>query len=607
MHRGIHIRRHGALDETEEVLGKPFDLKVVRRFFSYVNPHRKIASVSLGSMLIYTVTTVAQPWIIKLGIDALVDAPMRGTIGNLPWIVTLFSFNAIINFGSNYVHTISLARVSQELLFSLRTEIFTHLQNLSVRFFDRNEVGRVMSRAQNDVNQLQEFFNMVLVTLADTLALVGIIIALFLMEPKLAALTLSVIPILVGIMVIWQRFAWGTFMEVRRAISTVNGTLQENISGVRVIQALKREPENTEYFKLVNFRHLAINLRATRLSAALMPTVEILTAISIGFVVIVGGLMVMEEGLLVGVVVAFILYIQRFFEPIRTLTMQYTGFQRAMTSGIRIFNLLDTPIEVQESPKPIFLPSTQGRVQIEGVHFHYRPGMEVIRGIDLDIHPGETIALVGATGAGKTTLTSLLARFYDVTSGRILIDGHDIRELSRDSLTKSIAMVLQEPFLFSGTIAENIRYNKINATDAEIVWAAGLVDAHKFIEQLPQGYNTNLEERGRNLSLGERQLLSFARALLADPKILILDEATASIDSNTEATIQLALKEVLSGRTAIIVAHRLSTVRSVDRIVVLLDGQIVEQGSHMELLHIHGVYSDLYNKYFARLEEVNET
>ena len=590
--------RHGALDDESE-LGAFYNHRVVTRLISYIMPHKGIAILSLLTMLVTTTTIVVQPWIIKLGIDELVDAPSRGDVGALAVVMAMFIGNILVRFVSNYLYQVSLARVSQGVLYTLRSRIFAHLQRLSTSFYDKNEVGRIMSRGQNDVNQLQEFLNLVISSLADMLSLFGIILAMFLLDVQLALITLTVVPVLIGIMVVWQRIAWGTFMRVRQAISVVNANLQENISGVRVVQALNREETNMRRFDEVNNGHLDANLHASRLSAALMPTVEILTAVSIGLVVVFGGSMAINGVLEVSVIVAFALYVQRFFDPIRNLTMQYTQFQRAMTSGVRIFALLDTPVEVADKQDAIELPPVKGAVSLEDVRFHYVPDVEVVRGVSLDIKAGETVAFVGETGAGKTTLVALLNRFYDVSSGRITVDGHDLRDVTQDSLARQTAMVLQEPFLFSGSIRDNITYNHPDAPQETVEAIARAVGAHDFIERLPQGYETPVSERGQNLSVGQRQLISFARALLADPRILVLDEATANIDSYSESLIQQALTEVFKGRTSFVIAHRLSTIRNADRIVVLGHGQVLEQGTHDSLMSTGGAYASLYSAYFA--------
>jgi ATP-binding cassette subfamily B multidrug efflux pump len=596
-------RRLGMDDEGE--LGSVYNHRVVTRLFSYVLPYKGLALMSLLTMLVTTFTIVAQPWIIKLAIDELVetgrqvDSGEQATVGALAFVMMLFAVNMGVRFVSNYMYQVSLARVSQGVLYILRTRIFGHLQRLSPSFYDNNEVGRIMSRGQNDVNQLQEFLNLVVSSLADVLSLGGIVVALFLLDAQLALITLTVIPVLIGIMLIWQKIAWGTFMRVRQAISLVNANLQENISGIRVVQSLNREETNMELFDEVNNGHLEANLHASRLSAALMPTVEILTAIAIGLVVIFGGRQAINGTMEVSVIVAFVLYVQRFFDPIRNLTMQYTQFQRAMTSGVRIFGLLDTPVEVKDKEDAIDLPPVKGAITLEGIRFHYVPEIEVVKGIDLTIQPGKTVAFVGKTGAGKTTLVALLNRFYDVTEGRITIDGYDIRDVTQDSLACQTAMVLQEPFLFSGSVHENIAYNKTNTSHDEVVAAAKTVGAHEFIEKMPNGYDTPLKERGQNLSVGQRQLISFARALIADPAILILDEATANIDSYSESIIQKAMTEVFHGRTSIVIAHRLSTIRNADKIVMLEHGEILEQGTHSELMNENGSYAKLYNTYFA--------
>ena len=595
----------------DEEMGRVYDHKVVMRFLPYVKPHLARSLVSLLLMLVYSATLVAIPWLVKYAIDSqIVPGIETGHTRGLDILLGVFIAVAILNYGGNYLYQRHISLVSQRILYTLRTKMYDHLQNLSVPFFDQNDVGRVMSRIQNDVNQLQEFLPMVVKAMGDFLSLGGIIIAMLIMNWKLASITFVVLPILVVVMVIWQRYASVTFVRVRQAISAVNGRLQQNISGIRVVQSLNREDLNQEEFDGVNRRHLDANLKAARLAAGLMPTVEVLTAVALSLVILVGGMMVFNGSLVgeVGVLVAFALFIQRFFDPIRSLTMDYTQFQRAMTAGTRIFELLDIEPEVVDRSDAVKLPSPiKGEIRYENVGFYYIEGTPVLQEINLHIKPGQTVALVGQTGAGKTTMVSLLTRFYDVTSGKISVDGHDIREITRASLTHEMSMVQQEPFLFSATVADNIKYRHRDATQEQVERAATAVGAHDFVTRLEHGYETMLQERGSNLSVGQRQLISFARAVLADPRIIILDEATANVDTHTEVLIQRALRGLLKDRTAVVIAHRLSTVQNADMIVVMDHGRIVDMGKHEELLERGGIYARLYALNFQDLEEEEST
>ena len=588
---GMGAWRHmRSMREEEDEQGRLYDHQVVMRLLAYVRPYRLRMGVTVVFMLGYTGTVVALPRIVKWLIDGYVaDGDLSGLrLGALMFIVV-----AVLQFVTNYIHLRLMAHVGQRVLYDLRMDLFKHLQRLSLSFYDRNEVGKVMSRVQNDVQQLQEFLSIVVLSLADVLSLAGIIAVMVAMDASLALITLSVVPLLFVMLVVWQRYARGAFVRVRQAIAVVNSGLQENISGVRVVQSLNREQVNIRQFGRSNYEHLDANLQASRFSAALLPSVEVLTALGLALVVFYGGGMVQDGALEIGVLVAFALYIQRFFEPVRNLTMQYGQLQKAMASGVRIFEQLDVTPEVMDKPGAMRLPPVRGDVRYEGVGFHYTPESPVLEDIDLSVQAGETVALVGPTGAGKTTLVSLLLRLYDVTKGRITVDGQDIRDVSQDSLARQMSIVLQEPFLFSGTVGENIRYNRTGATDEQVERAAKAVGAHDFISKLERGYDTPLQERGGNLSVGQRQLISFARALVADPRILILDEATANIDTQTEVLIQQAIGELLKDRTALVIAHRLSTVRNAKRIVVVDQGRIVEHGPHDELMAAGGLYAQL--------------
>ncbi len=572
--------------------GQIYDHVVVVRLFKYLRPHWKRLLLTIVAILVYTGTVVAIPWMVMLILD---DYVREGDLSGLNIIVPIFIGLALIQYFSQYIHLRIMAFVGQRILYTLKVEMFHHLQRLSMSFYNKNEVGRVMSRVQNDVQQLQEFISVVIVTLADVLSLGGIITAMVLMNARLAVITLSIIPILFIMMLIWQRYARRAFIRTRQAISAVNAGLQENISGVRVVQSLNREKANIRSFGAANAENLGANLEAGRLQALLFPAVEGLSALGLAMVIYFGGSLVIEDVIEVGVLVAFALYIQRFFEPVLNLTMQYGSLQRAMASGSRIFELMDVKPDIVDKPESIDLDEGSGDVKFEGVGFYYDPEEIVLKDINLHVPSGQTVALVGPTGAGKTTMVSLLMRFYDATSGRITIDGTDLKDFTLESISKQLSVVLQEPYLFSGTVRENIKYNQTEASDGDVVSAATAVGAHDFIADMDEGYDTLLEERGGNLSLGQRQLISFARALVSNPRILLLDEATANIDTHTEMMIQRALGQLLRDRTAIVIAHRLSTIRNSDRIVVLDRGHIVEEGRHEELIELDGIYAHLYS------------
>lgn len=573
----------------EEIFAR-YDSQVVNRLWAYIRPHRWALVAVVFTVALFTIVQVLIPVTVRYAVDS--------AVGNTQYafntILAVFASLIVLNAASNFFQEWVAARLAQRVIFDLRRAMFNHLQHVSLSILDQTQVGRLMSRLQGDVNSLQEFMETSVSAVGDFFLLLGIVAVLLLMDVKLGLLTLCVLPVMFLVRKIWLPWARKAFTRAREASSSVNAALAENINGIRTVQENRREIVNFERYDVRAIENLQAQIGSSRASQVMMPTVDTLTGLAMAIVVVVGGSQVVSGQLDVGVMVAFIFCVQRFFDPIRTLTMQYTVMQRAMASGHRIFEVLDIEVTLSDKADAQALADVPPAIEFNHVTFGYRPGQPVLHDLNLHIQPYQTVALVGPTGSGKTSIAALIHRFYDVWDGEVKVGGQDVRDLTLDSLGQCVGMVLQEPFLFSGTIADNMRYGLQWATREQVIEAAKAVRAHDFIMRLPDGYDTMLGQRGRNLSIGQRQLLSFARALLAKPKILILDEATANIDSFTELEIQRALNVLRKGRTTIIIAHRLATIRDADVIVVLQKGRIVEKGSHDELLKNKGLYAKLH-------------
>ena len=582
-------------NSDDEMFGKLYDINVIKRITPYIWRYKKYSAIGAICTLVSAGLAVLIPYFIKIGIDDYINntnisiASRKSGLIELSIIFALTMFAAWI---TNYIGQIFLARVGQNVLRDIRIDMFTHLQKLNLNYFQETKSGSIMSRMMGDTSQLQESFAIVVMTLADILSLVGICTTLLLMNFKIGISSLAVVPLLFFAVMIWQPIAKKAFINVRIAISQVLSSFSENLNGIKEVQNFNREDNNYKYFSGQTDDHIKAALKAQKLSSALLPPVDILTSTAIIIASFVASKLILNDAAEIGVIIASVLYIQRLFDPIRNLMMQYTQIQRSMASGSRLFEFLDIKNSINElkvdNPKNII----KGQVEFKNFHFAYDNDIEVLTNINMKIQEGSTIAFIGDTGAGKTTLASLITGLYPPNNGKgkLSIDNIPIENYSRSDLGSQIAMVLQDPFLFQGSLKENLKFNQESATDEEIINACKSIGIHDYIITLDNGYDTSVSERGVNMSQGQRQLMGFARALIKNPKILILDEATSNIDSISEQKIQNALKVLFENRTSIVIAHRLSTIKLSDNIFVIKGGKIAEQGDHATLMNLEKEY-----------------
>jgi ABC-type multidrug transport system fused ATPase/permease subunit len=565
--------------------------------FRLTRPYKARTLLSIVSMLLATATALAPPFLAKYALDYAIG---ENDLTKLWWIVGAFLAAGLLNWAMSYAQTYLTGWVGERILADLRNRLFDHLQDLSLGFYERNRAGVIISRLTNDVEAIDQLVTDGVTSLVqNTLTLLGTAILLFILDWRLALATLLVIPFMSVATFIFRTRSARAYAAVRERLGLVTATLAEDIAGMRIVQAFTREQTNIRQFRDVSERYRESNMQTVVLNGLYFPFVDLLSSVALAVVLGYGGHLYFQDALTLGTLFAFMLYVQNFFDPVQQLSQLYGTFLSATAALDKIVDVLDQEPGVVDRPGASELPRVEGRVAFEGVRFGYGNGPEVLHGLDLDVPAGTTVALVGHTGAGKSTIAKLLARFYDPREGRITIDGHDLRDVTQASLRRQLGIVPQEGFLFAGTVTENIAFGRPDAKAEEVVRSAETIGAHDFILRLEDGYETQLQERGSRLSLGQRQLVALARALLADPRILILDEATSSVDIGTERKIEQALRTLLAGRTAFVIAHRLSTIRDADLIVVLEHGRVVEQGSHDELLRKRGLYTSLYGDWAA--------
>jgi ATP-binding cassette subfamily B multidrug efflux pump len=583
----------------EEILGKAYDARLMRRLLQYLRPYWRQVGVALGAILVGSAASLAQPYLIKVAIDRYIAA---GRLDGLDRIALLYLVILVAAFAAEYVQTWSMQFTGQRIMFDLRMAIYSHLQRLDLRFYDRNPVGRLMTRVTSDVDVLNDLFTSGVVTVfSDVLTLVGIMVMMLVMNWRLALVTFAVLPIIVGISQWFRKNVRDSYRVVRGWIARINAFLQENITGMATVQLFRREALNFQRFDDIDRKHRDANIDSIFYYAVFYPAVEAVSSLAAALIIWYGGMRHLGGALTIGSVVAFLQYSQRFFRPISDMSEKFNIMQAAMASSERIFKLLDEPVAIASPAVPAVRPApAAGHIAFEHVWFAYSDDNFVLRDVSFDVKPGERVGIVGATGSGKTTLINLLLRFYDVNRGRITVDGVDVRALDLADLRGLFSLVLQDVHLFSGTIADNIRLGHPAIDDTRVRMAARAVHAEPFVERMPNGFDSAVAERGSTLSMGQKQLLSFARALAFDPRVLILDEATSSVDTETELIIRDALHVLMSGRTTIAIAHRLSTIQDMDKILVLHKGQLREVGTHQELLAQRGIYFKLFELQYQR-------
>jgi len=597
--------------------------QVFWRLIAYFGPFKARLALFTLTLILGTLAGLLTPYLIGVAVDQFIEpsgvempAWLRTLVGTdvtrlvgLTRVMLVLLGTYLVSWVASVVQFRLMVRVSQRVLLTMRTQIFDRIQSLSLSFFDRHEAGDLMSRLVNDTQVINDVFGPGITRLLRmVLGMVGIVISMVTLNWRLSLASYAALPLVVVVTIIFSRRARTAYRRTRQTVGAVSAELQENIAGVREVQAFVREEETAQEFRGVNLRNRWANVTAETIMAAFVPLLDLLSVVATAVVVGYGGYLVLgftPPLVSVGVIVSFVNYVRRFYDPIRELANLFGQFQSALAGAERTFEILDTEPDVLDKADAVELPPAEGRVVFDNVVFSYVEGEPVLDGVNIDIEPGQIVAVVGKTGAGKTTIVNLLMRFYDVAGGAVRVDGYDVRDVKIASLRRQIGIVLQDTFLFSGSVMENIRYGRLDATDGEVVEAAKVANAHQFIARLPQGYDTEVGERGATLSQGNRQLLAIARAILQNPRILILDEATSSVDTRTERLIQRALGELLAARTSVVIAHRLSTIRKADQIVVLDKGHIVERGNHESLMATKGAYYDLYMSQFRREQELH--